>query len=110
MNIGQQFILGIQITAHPQYRPSLESDGLWPGGSTLYENQEGMRQSFPQGRVGRRRKGQQATPAQIRERIEEYEAAGLDLLLLQLSPQAEEMDRFAAQVIEPMRARGPELA
>jgi FMNH2-dependent dimethyl sulfone monooxygenase len=50
------------------------------------------------------------TPEQVRERIEEYEAAGLDLLLLQLSPQAEEMDRFAAQVIEPMRARSPELA
>ena len=50
------------------------------------------------------------TPEQIRERIEEYEAAGLDLLLLQMSPQAEEMDRFAAQVIEPMRAKAPELA
>ena len=48
------------------------------------------------------------TPEQVRERIEEYEAAGLDLLLLQMSPQAEEMDRFAAQVIEPMRARTPE--
>jgi FMNH2-dependent dimethyl sulfone monooxygenase len=43
------------------------------------------------------------TPDQVRERIEEYEAAGLDLLLLQLSPQAEEMDRFAAQVIQPMK-------
>src|SRR5437764_12871661 len=50
------------------------------------------------------------SPEQLRERIEEYEAAGLDLLLLQMSPQAEEMDRFAAQVIEPMRARAPELA
>jgi len=48
------------------------------------------------------------TPEQIRERIEEYEAAGLDLLLLQMSPQAEEMDRFAAQVIAPMRAQVPE--
>ena len=46
------------------------------------------------------------TPEQIRERIEEYEAAGLDLLLLQMSPQAEEMDRFAEQVIAPMKARG----
>jgi FMNH2-dependent dimethyl sulfone monooxygenase len=45
------------------------------------------------------------TPEQVAERIEEYEAAGLDLLLLQMSPQAEEMDRFAAQVIAPMRAR-----
>jgi len=44
------------------------------------------------------------TPEQLRERIEEYEAAGLDLLLLQMSPQAEEMDRFAEQVIAPMRA------
>lgn len=39
------------------------------------------------------------TPEQLRERIEEYDAAGLDLLLLQMSPQAEEMERFAAQVM-----------
>lgn len=39
------------------------------------------------------------TPEQLKERIAEYEAAGLDLLLLQMSPQAEEMERFAAQVI-----------
>jgi FMNH2-dependent dimethyl sulfone monooxygenase len=39
------------------------------------------------------------TPEQIGERIAEYEAAGVDLLLLQMSPQAEEMDRFAEQVI-----------
>jgi len=44
------------------------------------------------------------TPEQLRERIEEYENAGLDLLLLQMSPQAEEMDRFAEQIIQPMRA------
>ena len=44
------------------------------------------------------------TPEQLRERIADYEEAGLDLLLLQMSPQAEEMDRFAAQVIAPMRA------
>ena len=39
------------------------------------------------------------TPEQLRERIAEYEAAGLDLLLLQMSPQEEEMERFAAQVM-----------
>ncbi len=39
------------------------------------------------------------TPEQLKERIAEYEAAGLDLLLLQMSPQAEEMERFARQVI-----------
>jgi dimethylsulfone monooxygenase len=43
------------------------------------------------------------TPEQVRERIEQYEAVGLDLLLLQMSPQAEEMDQFAAQVIQPMK-------
>ena len=41
------------------------------------------------------------TPEQLKERIAEYEAAGLDLLLLQMSPQKEEMERFAAQVIAP---------
>ncbi|HEX3675933.1 MAG TPA: LLM class flavin-dependent oxidoreductase [Sphingomicrobium sp.] len=49
------------------------------------------------------------TPEQVRARIEEYEEAGLDLLLLQMSPQAEEMERFASQVIAPMRARSLEL-
>ncbi|HZG08017.1 MAG TPA: LLM class flavin-dependent oxidoreductase [Allosphingosinicella sp.] len=44
------------------------------------------------------------TPEQLQERIAEYEDSGLDLLLLQMSPQAEEMDRFAVQVIQPMRA------
>ena len=39
------------------------------------------------------------TPEQLKERIAEYEAAGLDLLLLQMSPQAEEMERFAVQVM-----------
>jgi len=39
------------------------------------------------------------TADQIRERIAAYEQAGLDLLLLQMSPQYEEMERFAAAVI-----------
>ncbi|WP_456272329.1 LLM class flavin-dependent oxidoreductase [Bacillus sp. AK031] len=39
------------------------------------------------------------TPEQIAERIVEYENAGLDLLLLQFSPQLEEMERFAKQVM-----------
>jgi FMNH2-dependent dimethyl sulfone monooxygenase len=45
------------------------------------------------------------TPEYIRERVAEFETAGLDLLLLQLSPQAEEMERFAAQIIGPNVAR-----
>lgn len=45
------------------------------------------------------------TPEQVRERIAQYEEAGLDLLLLQMSPQLEEMERFAAQVIGADRVR-----
>jgi len=45
------------------------------------------------------RPGLIGTAAQIRERIASYEAAGLDLLLLQMSPQYEEMERFAGAVI-----------
>jgi FMNH2-dependent dimethyl sulfone monooxygenase len=44
------------------------------------------------------------TPERIAERIRAYEAAGLDLLLLQMSPQPQEMDRFAETVMAPMRA------
>ena len=46
------------------------------------------------------RTGLVGTPEQVSERIEELEAAGVDLLLLQFSPQYEEMERFAAQVID----------
>lgn len=47
------------------------------------------------------RPGFVGTPEAVRERIEAFEAAGLDLLLLQMSPQEEEMERFSAQVIRP---------
>ncbi|MCZ8194029.1 LLM class flavin-dependent oxidoreductase [Brevundimonas sp.] len=49
------------------------------------------------------RPGLVGTPEQVAARVEEFEAAGLDLLLLQMSPQAEEMERFSAQVIRPGR-------
>lgn len=39
------------------------------------------------------------TPEQIADRILAYENAGLDLLLLQFSPQLEEMERFSKQVM-----------
>ena len=39
------------------------------------------------------------TPEQLKVKVAEYEAVGLNLLLLQMSPQYEEMERFAAQVI-----------
>lgn len=39
------------------------------------------------------------TPQRVKERMEEFAAVGVDLVLLQSSPQAEEMERFAAQVM-----------
>jgi FMNH2-dependent dimethyl sulfone monooxygenase len=47
------------------------------------------------------------TPEQVAQRVAEFEDAGVDLLLLQFSPQLEEMERFAEQVIArqlPLRA------
>ena len=45
------------------------------------------------------RSGLVGTPERVSERIEEFAAVGVDLVLLQSSPQMEEMERFAAQVI-----------
>ncbi|HXG73086.1 MAG TPA: hypothetical protein VNJ04_21025, partial [Gemmatimonadaceae bacterium] len=39
------------------------------------------------------------TPEQVAHRIRGLEEAGVDLLLLQFSPQEEEMERFAEQVM-----------
>ena len=47
------------------------------------------------------RSGLTGTPEQVRERVAEFEEAGVDLLLLQCSPQLEEMERFAEAVIAP---------
>ncbi|HLM55096.1 MAG TPA: LLM class flavin-dependent oxidoreductase [Pyrinomonadaceae bacterium] len=46
------------------------------------------------------RSGLTGTPEQVAERVAEFEAAGVDLLLLQCSPQLEEMERFADAVIK----------
>ncbi len=54
------------------------------------------------------RSGLVGTPEQIIDRIHDYERAGIDLMLLQFSPQAEEMARFGEQVIRPYQDRyGP---
>lgn len=52
------------------------------------------------------RAGLVGTPEQVAERILEFEAAGLDLLLLQFSPQHEEMERFAEEVIPLVQRAG----
>jgi len=45
------------------------------------------------------RSGLVGTPQQVADRIGEFEKVGADLLLLQFSPQMEEMERFADRVI-----------
>ena len=46
------------------------------------------------------RSGLIGTPDQVAERVDEFERAGVGLLLLQCSPQIEEMERFSEAVIE----------
>jgi FMNH2-dependent dimethyl sulfone monooxygenase len=53
------------------------------------------------------RSGLVGTPEQVAERVAEFERAGANLLLLQFSPQLEEMERFATTV---MRRTSPHLA
>jgi FMNH2-dependent dimethyl sulfone monooxygenase len=50
------------------------------------------------------RSGLVGTPDRIVSRLLEFDRAGVDVVLLQFSPQAEEMERFAAQVIPRVRA------
>jgi len=45
------------------------------------------------------RAGLVGTPDQVAERVGEFAEVGVDLLLLQCSPQLEEMERFASEVI-----------
>jgi len=54
--------------------------------------------------------GLSGTPEQVAERILEFQRAGVDLLLLQFSPQLEEMERFAQEVmplVDTHRAPSP---
>jgi len=48
------------------------------------------------------------TPQQVAEQIRAFEGAGVDLLLLQFSPQLEEMERFAEEVMPLVRSSRPE--
>ena len=46
------------------------------------------------------RTGLPGTPAQLQDRIGEFENVGVDFFLLQASPQLEEMERFSEAVIQ----------
>jgi FMNH2-dependent dimethyl sulfone monooxygenase len=47
------------------------------------------------------RSGLVGTPEQVSARLGEFAAVGVDLVLLQSSPQLEEMERFSQQVMQP---------
>jgi dimethylsulfone monooxygenase len=49
------------------------------------------------------RSGLTGTPEEVREQVKRFEKAGADLLLLQFSPQLEEMERFSEDVIRPLQ-------
>jgi FMNH2-dependent dimethyl sulfone monooxygenase len=54
------------------------------------------------------RAGLVGTPEQVAEKVRAFAEVGVDLLLLQCSPQLEEMERFAAQVM-PLVDRVPSM-
>jgi len=56
------------------------------------------------------RSGLAGTPEEVQAKVTEFEAAGVDLLLLQFSPQLEEMERFAESVIQPVARFKPSAA
>ncbi len=85
----------LEVTDHP---PGFDNFDQWLSGTQL--ERELKIQEYSVSNRGLR-PNLVGTPEQLRERIAEYEEAGLDLLLLQMSPQLEEMERFAAQVIQP---------
>lgn len=49
------------------------------------------------------RSGLCGTPAQVQDQVGRFAEAGVDLLLLQFSPQLEEMERFSNDVIAPLQ-------
>ena len=69
----------------------------WLAGTQL-ENQVSL-QDYSVSNRGLR-SGLTGTPQQVADRIAEFEAVGVDLFLLQCSPQLEEMERFSEAVIQ----------
>jgi dimethylsulfone monooxygenase len=50
------------------------------------------------------RSGLTGTPDEVRAQVRRFEQAGANLLLLQFSPQLEEMERFSENVIQPLQS------
>ncbi len=52
------------------------------------------------------RSGLVGTPEQVRTRLDEFASVGVEIVLLQSSPQLQEMERFSAQVMQPAAIPG----
>ena len=87
-----------RITALDPKAPGFDNFEQWLSGTQL--EREMKLQEYSVSNRGLR-PGLVGTAEQVRARIAAYEAAGVDLLLLQMSPQYEEMERFADAVIRP---------
>src|SRR6185436_11521550 len=85
-----------RITTLRPGAPGFENFGQWVHGTQLEQ-----RLKLEDYSVSNRglRSGLVGTPEQIAERIDQFERAGVELLLLQFSPQLEEMERFAETVL-----------
>src|SRR5215213_738140 len=87
-----------RITDVKQSAGGYENYQQWLAGTKL--EQQVSLEDYSVSNLGLR-SGLTGTPEQVRERVAEFEEAGVDLLLLQCSPQLEEMERFAEAVIAP---------
>ncbi len=87
-----------RITTLDPNAPGFDNFGQWVAGTEL--ERELKIQEYSVSNRGLRA-NLVGTPEHIEERVQAYADAGVDLLLLQMSPQAQEMERFSAQVIRP---------
>src|SRR4030095_11835923 len=85
-----------RITNVKQFAAGYENYQQWLAGTRM--EQQVSLEDYSVSNRGLR-SGLVGTPDQVAARVAEFEDAGVSLLLLQCSPQLEEMERFAAQVI-----------
>lgn len=86
-----------RITNVKQFAAGYENYQQWLSGTRL--EQQVSLEDYSVSNRGLR-SGLVGTPEQVAERVDEFAEAGVDLLLLQCSPQLEEMERFAETVIQ----------
>ncbi|GLQ51878.1 LLM class flavin-dependent oxidoreductase [Dyella flava] len=91
----------VRITTLDPKAPGFDNFDQWLSGTQLERELKIKEYSVSNRGL---RPGLIGTPEQVRARIAEFSDAGVDLLLLQMSPQLEEMERFAEQVIAPTMA------